>query len=82
MKSWFPQPVLVRQTGNSCELALVITDHGVAEGEGVGSNQEIVAADRSASPFEACPKRAVGGVCRRLERDDLQCAEYSVQLGG
>ena len=52
MFSGLPQPILVGESWNSRELALIIADDGVSKGKGLGSNQEVIAAYRSASLFQ------------------------------
>ena len=62
------QPILVGETRNSRELALVIADDGVFQSKGLSGDQQIVSSYRSASFLKARTEHSVAVVGWRLKR--------------
>ena len=54
------QPVLAGKFVNPGELAFVVGDERIAEGNGLSGDEQVVAADRLAGPFETGAEQATG----------------------
>jgi len=75
-----PHPILPLQPFDASELRLVVGDERQAEGERMGGDQQVIAADRSARPFEPGANFPVHGVGGDFERQDFERAEHRLEL--
>ena len=74
------QPVLAGKFVNPGELAFVVGDERIAEGNGLSGDEQVVAADRLAGPFETGAEQAIGLIGGCVEGQDLKGAEHGFNL--
>jgi hypothetical protein len=76
------KPILAFQGVDASEFALIGCDQDVPQRQGVRGDQQIVAADRSAPPFEIGAQPGINGIRRGVERQDFQGGKHSLDASG
>src|SRR5216684_4340399 len=74
------KPILAKQAVDPGELPFVVGDDGIAEGDCLSGNEQIITADRSADLFEPGADQAISGIGRHLEGENVQGAKYRLEL--
>ena len=74
------QPVLAREIMDAGELALVVGDEGMTQSHGLGGDEQVIAANGFARPFETGTELAIDGVGWGLEGQGFQSPENGFQL--
>src|SRR4051794_14118854 len=75
-----PQPILAPKSVDPGELALIVGNDRIAECDSLSGNQQIVAANRCAGPFEPGADRAIGDIGRCGEGKHIEHAEHCLEL--
>lgn len=76
------EPVLDNQPRHAAKLILVGGDQGQPLSQGMGSDEQVVAADWRARAHEYLSDLTVAPIGMLVEREDLQGRQHGFQLGG